>query len=317
MSESTLRTTGVTKTPAVRKEIEAVPVRRPGRWVASAVMAFLLVFLLQGWAANPRMQWATVGDQLFAPVVLEGLGTTLWLTAAAMAIGILGGVVLAVLRMSDNPLLSRLSWLYIWVFRGAPLLVQLLFWYFLAAVVPHVGFGVPWGPTFVEFDTNRLVTQTSAALLGLGLHEAAYMAEIVRSGIASVDDGQPEASHALGMTRRQTLRRIILPQALRIIIPPTGNQVISMLKTTSLVSVIAVPELLTSIQAIYSRNFQQIPLLTVACAWYLLAVSVLSVGQYYLERRYGRGTSRDLPPTPLQRLRSSFAARRPAPLEVR
>ncbi|MFF2507530.1 amino acid ABC transporter permease [Streptomyces sp. NPDC058067] len=317
MSESTLRTTGVTKTAAVSREIEAVPVRRPGRWAASAVMAFLLVFLLQGWAANPRMQWATVGDHLFAPVVLEGLGTTLWLTAAAMAIGILGGVVLAVLRMSDNPLLTRLSWLYIWVFRGTPLLVQLLFWYFLAAVVPHVGLGVPWGPTFVEFDTNRLVTQTSAALLGLGLHEAAYMAEIVRSGITSVDDGQSEASHALGMTRRQTLRRIVLPQALRIIIPPTGNQVISMLKTTSLVSVIAVPELLTSIQAIYSRNFQQIPLLTVACAWYLLAVSVLSIGQYYLERRYGRGSSRDLPPTPLQRVRGSLATRRPAPLEDR
>ncbi|RVU18956.1 amino acid ABC transporter permease [Streptomyces antnestii] len=317
MSESTLRTTGVTKTAAVSREIEAVPVRRPGRWAASAVMAFLLVFLLQGWAANPRMQWATVGDHLFAPVVLEGLGTTLWLTAASMAIGILGGVVLAVLRMSDNPLLTRLSWLYIWVFRGTPLLVQLLFWYFLAAVVPHVGLGVPWGPTFVEFDTNRLVTQTSAALLGLGLHEAAYMAEIVRSGITSVDDGQSEASHALGMTRRQTLRRIVLPQALRIIIPPTGNQVISMLKTTSLVSVIAVPELLTSIQAIYSRNFQQIPLLTVACAWYLLAVSVLSVGQYYLERRYGRGSSRDLPPTPLQRVRGSLATRRPAPLEDR
>ncbi|WP_326715566.1 amino acid ABC transporter permease [Streptomyces sp. NBC_01474] len=317
MSESTLRGTGIAKMPAVRKEIDAVPLRRPGRWVASAALAFVLVFLLQGWAANPRMQWATVGDHLFAPVVLEGLGTTLWLTAASMAIGIVGGVVLAVMRRSDNPLLSRLSWLYIWVFRGTPLLVQLLFWYFLAAVVPQVGLGVPWGPTFVEFDTNQLVTQTSAALLGLGLHEAAYMAEIVRSGIASVDDGQSEAANALGMTHRQTLRRIVLPQALRIIIPPTGNQVISMLKTTSLVSVIAVPELLTSIQAIYSRNFQQIPLLTVACAWYLLAVSVLSVGQYYLERRYGRGASRDLPPTPLQRMRATFAARRPAPLEER
>lgn len=213
MSESTLRGTGIAKTPAVRKEIDAVPLPRPGRWVASAALAFVLVFLLQGWAANPRMQWATVGDHLFAPVVLEGLGTTLWLTAAAMAIGIVGGVVLAVMRRSDNPLLSRLSWLYIWVFRGTPLLVQLLFWYFLAAVVPQVGLGVPWGPTFVEFDTNRLVTQTSAALLGLGLHEAAYMAEIVRSGIASVDDGQSEAANALGMTHRQTLRRIVLPQA--------------------------------------------------------------------------------------------------------
>lgn len=313
MSESTLRTAHVIKASAGRREIDAVPVRRPGRWFASAALVFLVVFLVEGWASNERMQWATVGDHLFAPVVLEGLATTLWLTAAAMAIGVAGGVVLAVMRRSTNPLLSRLSWVYVWAFRGTPLLVQLLFWYFLAAIVPEVGLGVPWGPTFVEFDTNTLVTQTSAALLGLGLHEAAYMAEIVRSGIASVDDGQTEAAHALGMTRRQTLRRIVLPQALRIIIPPTGNQVISMLKTTSLVSVIAVPELLTSIQAIYSRNFQQIPLLTVACAWYLLAVSVLSVGQYYLERRYGRGASRDLPPTPLQRMRTALAGRGTSP----
>ncbi|MFD4260814.1 amino acid ABC transporter permease [Streptomyces sp. NPDC058534] len=317
MSDSALHTTRVIKTTGARRELDAVPVRRPGRWIASAVLMFLLVFLLEGWASNERMQWATVGDHLFAPVVLEGLATTLWLTAAAMAIGIAGGVALAVMRRSANPLLSRLSWLYIWAFRGTPLLVQLLFWYFLAAVVPEVGLGVPWGPTFVESDTNALVTQTTAALLGLGLHEAAYMAEIVRSGIASVDEGQTEAANALGMTRRQTLRRIVLPQALRVIIPPTGNQVISMLKTTSLVSVIAVPELLTSIQAIYSRNFQQIPLLTVACAWYLLAVSVLSVGQYYLERRYGRGASRDLPPTPLQRLHGAFATRRPALKEHR
>jgi polar amino acid transport system permease protein len=216
-----------------------------------------------------------------------------------------------VLRQSTNPLLSWISRLYIWVFRGTPLLVQLLFWYFLAAIVPKIGVGVPWGPTFVELDTNHLIPQTTAALLGLGLHEAAYMAEIVRSGLNAVDEGQTEAAHALGMTRRQTLRRIVLPQALPIIVPPTGNQVISMLKTTSLVSVIAVPELLTSIQAIYSRNFQQIPLLTVACAWYLLAVSVLSIGQYFLERRYGRGSRRDVPPAPLKRVRAVLAVQRP------
>ncbi|MET8468113.1 amino acid ABC transporter permease [Streptomyces sp. NPDC006422] len=277
------------KTGSAAHEIKAVPLRRPGRWAATAVLAFAVVFLVEGWAGNPRMKWGTVGDFLFAPVVMEGLATTLWLTVLAMAVGIVGGIVLAVLRMSDNPLLSWLSGAYIWVFRGTPLLVQLLFWYFLSAIVPRIGIGVPWGPTFVSFDTNTLITQLTAAVLGLGLHEAAYMAEIVRAGIGSVDPGQHEAAHALGMTRRQTLRRIVLPQALRTIVPPTGNQVISMLKTTSLVFAIAVPELLTSIQGIYSRNFQQVPLLTVACVWYLVATSVLNVGQHFLERRYNKG----------------------------
>ncbi|MFI0821116.1 amino acid ABC transporter permease [Streptomyces sp. NPDC021098] len=285
--------------------LRAVPVRRPGQRAAAVVVAFLLVFLLEGWITNPRMRWGTVGEFLFSPVIMEGLRTTLLLTALAMAVGIVGGVVLAVLRMSANPILSRLSWAYIWLFRGTPLLVQLLFWYFLSAIVPTIGLGIPWGPTFVEAETNVLITQLTAAVLGLGLHEAAYMAEIVRAGITSVDDGQNEAAQALGMSRGQTLRRIVLPQALRIIIPPTGNQAISMLKTTSLVFAIAVPELLTSIQGIYSRNFQQVPLLVVACFWYLVATSVLNVGQYYLERRFGRGTSRTLPPTPLQRLRTA------------
>ncbi|MCB5907771.1 amino acid ABC transporter permease [Streptomyces pinistramenti] len=284
--------TAPAKGPADGDRIRAVPLRHPGRWVTSAVLIFVLVFLVQGWAANPRMQWATVGEFLFAPVVLEGLRTTLLLTVAAMAIGIAGGVVVAVLRMSANPVLARLSAFYIWVFRGTPLLVQLLFWYFLSAIVPVIGFGVPWGPTFFQVDTNRLITQMTAAVLGLGLHEAAYMAEIVRAGLDSVDEGQSEAAHALGMTRRQTLRRIVLPQALRLIIPPTGNQAISMLKTTSLVFAIAVPELLTSIQGIYSRNFQQVPLLAVACVWYLVATSVLNVGQHYLERRFRRGDGR-------------------------
>jgi polar amino acid transport system permease protein len=287
------------------ESLRPVPPRRPGQRVAAVVVAFLLVFLLEGWITNPRMQWGTVGEFLFSPVIMEGLRTTLLLTFLAMALGIVGGVVLAILRMSANPILSRLSWCYIWLFRGTPLLVQLLFWYFLSAVVPTIGLGIPWGPTFVQADTNDLITQLTAAVLGLGLHEAAYMAEIVRAGITSVDDGQNEAAQALGMSRGQTLRRIVLPQALRIIIPPTGNQVISMLKTTSLVFAIAVPELLTSIQGIYSRNFQQVPLLVVACFWYLVATSVLNVGQYYLERRFGRGTSRDLPPTPLQRLRAT------------
>lgn len=308
MKSATPPTSG-REAPAGSTAIEAVPLRRPGRLILCAALLFLLFFLVEGWATNPRMQWHTVGEFLFAPVVIEGLGTTLLLTAVAMLIGVVGGIVLAVLRMSDNTLLARISGLYIWVFRGTPLLVQLLFWYFLSAIVPRIGLGIPWGPTFVEFDTNLLITQLTAAFLGLGLHEAAYMGEIVRAGITSVDGGQTEAAHALGMTRRQTLRRIVLPQALRVIIPPTGNQAISMLKTTSLVFAIAVPELLTSVQGIYSRTFQQVPLLTVACIWYLVATSVLNVGQYYLERRFTRGSLRDLPPTALQRLRAALATK--------
>ncbi|MEU6786904.1 amino acid ABC transporter permease [Nonomuraea angiospora] len=283
-----MTTTGQTAPPAPRERIQAVPLRHPGRWVSAAVLGFLVIFLLQGWVANPRMEWKVVGEYLFSPAVLSGLGTTLLLTLLAMIVGVAGGIVLAVLRMSPNPLLAALSAFYIWVFRGVPLLVQLLFWYFLSAVVPKVGLGVPWGPTFFEVDTNLIITQLAAAVLGLGLHEAAYMAEIVRAGMTSVDHGQTEAAHALGLTRFQTLRKIILPQAMRVIIPPTGNQVVSMLKTTSLVFAIAVPELLTSIQGIYSRNFQQVALLTVACFWYLVATTVLNAGQHYIERRFSR-----------------------------
>ncbi|NUW35991.1 amino acid ABC transporter permease [Nonomuraea sp. SMC257] len=283
-----MTTSQQTARPAVKAEIQAVPLRHPGRWVGAGVLGFVVIFLLQGWVANPRMQWEVVGEYLFSPAVLSGVGTTLLLTLLAMVVGIAGGVVLAVLRMSPNPLLSSLSGFYIWIFRGVPLLVQLLFWYFLSAVVPTIGLGVPWGPTFVQFDTNMIITQLAAAVLGLGLHEAAYMGEIVRAGIASVDPGQTEAAHALGLTRFQTLRKIVLPQAMRVIIPPTGNQVVSMLKTTSLVFAIAVPELLTSIQGIYSRNFQQVPLLTVACFWYLVATTVMNAGQHYIERRFSR-----------------------------
>lgn len=277
-------------TTGAARAIQAIPLRRPGRWVTAGILAFVVFYLLQAWITNDRMQWPTVGKYLFAPVVLEGLFTTIWLTVAAMLIGVVGGVLIAVMRQSDNPFLSTISWLFIWLFRGVPVLVQILVWYFLAAIVPQIVVGVPWGPELFAVDTNSLITQTTAALLALGLSEAAYMAEIVRAGMSSVDRGQTEAAQALGLTNQQTLRRIVLPQALRVIIPPTGNEVINMLKATSLVSVIAVPELLTSVQAIYSQNFQQIPLLVVACTWYLVVVSILSIGQLYLERRYARGT---------------------------
>jgi polar amino acid transport system permease protein len=227
--------------------------------------------------------------------VLGGLRNTLILTLLSMVIGIVGGIALAVMRLSPNPVLSSVAGVYIWLFRGTPLIAQLLFWNFLAALYPRLSLGVPFGPEFISFDTNQLINQFTACLLGLGLNEAAYMAEIVRGGLVSVDEGQSEAAGALGMSRTQTLRRIVLPQAMRVIIPPTGNETISMLKTTSLVVVIGYFELLTSVQRIYSTNFQTIPLLIVAAAWYLALTSILSIGQGYIERHFGRGSSRAAP----------------------
>jgi len=218
--------------------------------------------------------------------------------------------VLAVMRLSPNPLVSRASWLYIWFFRGTPVLVQLLFWYNIAALYPKLALGIPFGPALIHPDVNALVTAFRAGVLALGLNEGAYMAEIVRAGMISVNEGQTDAAQSLGMTRVQTLRRIVLPQAMRVIIPPTGNETISMLKTTSLASVITVSELLRSVENIYSRNFKVIPLLIVASIWYIVCTSVLYVGQYYLERHYGRGHSRELSPTVLQRWKGGLLAGR-------
>jgi polar amino acid transport system permease protein len=275
--------------------IQAVPVRHYGRWVAVAVLAVLAAMLVNTLLTNDGFRWPVVGEYLFAPPVLNGLRNTLVLTVLSMAIGIVGGITLAIMRLSPNPVLSSVSAVYIWLFRGTPLIAQLLFWNFLAALYPRLSLGIPFGPEFISFDTNQLIDQFAACLLGLGLNEAAYMAEIVRGGLLSVDQGQHEAAGALGMSRAQTLRRIVLPQAMRVIIPPTGNETISMLKTTSLVVVIGYFELLTSVQRIYSVNFQTIPLLIVAAIWYLALTSVLSVGQMFLERRFGRGVHRGQP----------------------
>jgi polar amino acid transport system permease protein len=294
------------------EELRAVPVRHRGRWVASAIVLFLVVVAIHSVATNPRFGWGTVGHYLFTHRILAGLVKTLELTVIAMVVGVLLGVVLAVMRLSPNPLVSSASWVYIWLFRGTPVLVQILFWSFISALYPRISFGVPFGgPELFGGNANSIITPFVAAVLALGLNEAAYMAEIVRAGIISVDEGQTEAAQSLGMTRLQTMRRIVLPQAMRVIIPPTGNETISMLKTSALVSVIATPELLYSAQLIYAVNFKQIPLLLVASIWYLVVTSILSVGQYYVERRFRRGSSRDLPLTPLQRLRLNLRYIRP------
>jgi len=285
------------------EDIRAVPVRHPGRWVAAAVVLVAAVALVRSVVTNPRFEWSVVGEYLFDHRIFEGLQKTVELTVIAMAIGIVLGVVLAVMRLSPNKLVSGASWLYIWFFRGTPVLVQLLFWYNIAAIYPKIALGIPFGPAFVHADANTLITPFTAAILGLGLNEGAYMAEIVRAGIISVEEGQSDAAHSLGMTRLQTMRRVVLPQAMRVIIPPTGNETISMLKTSSLVSVIAVADVLYAAQNIYSVNFKTIQLLIVASAWYLVCTSILYVGQYYLERHYGRGASREEDLTPLQRAR--------------
>ncbi len=277
--------------------ITAVPVRHPGRWIAAAIVVALAFVVIRSMATNPRFEWSVVGDFLFSSRIIDGLIVTLYLTAIAMVIGILLGILLAVMRLSPNPMVSGASGFYIWLFRGTPVLVQLLFWNFISAVYPTIDFGL------VSFEANSLITPLVAAILGLGLNEGAYMAEIVRAGILSVDEGQGEAASALGMTRLQTMRRIVLPQAMRVIVPPTGNETISMLKTSSLASVIALTELLYAGQLIYSANYKQIPLLITVSIWYLVATTVLSIGQYYLERRFGRGAKREQKQTPLQRLR--------------
>jgi polar amino acid transport system permease protein len=270
--------------------VKAVPVRHPGRWVTVAVIAVLAAMLANSFATNSRYQWSLIKHYAFTSPVLHGVLVTIELTIAAMAMGIVGGTLLAVMRLSANPVVSSASWLYIWAFRGTPVLVQIYLWYNLSYLYRSVSLGVPFGPTFVTFNYNHLVSGITAGILALGLNEAAYMAEIVRAGILSVDSGQSEAASALGMGRGLIMRRIVLPQAMRVIVPPTGNETISMLKTSSLVSVIAIAELLKQTQNVINRTYATVPLFIMASLWYLAMTSVLTVGQYYIERRYGRGT---------------------------
>jgi polar amino acid transport system permease protein len=284
--------------------------------VASLLVLAFAAAVVNSLITNPRFQWSVVGQYFASQQLLNGLYLTLELTVVAMAVGVVLGTLLAVMRLSPNPLVSGGSWVYIWFFRGTPVLVQLLLWYNISALYPEISLGIPFGPTLFHGSANTLIPPFAVAILGLGLNEAAYMAEIIRAGLISVDPGQTEAAHALGMTRLQTIRRIVLPQAMRVIIPPTGNETISMLKTTSLVSVIALAELTYSAELIIARTFQTIPLYITASLWYLIVTSVLTAGQFYIERHFARGTARELPVTPLQRLRRlvfTFHAPPPGP----
>ncbi len=271
-------------------KIVAIPIRHWGRWISAVIILFVAFAMLWSLWHNPNVDISTIRHNLFAPYVLRGVVVTIELTIIAMVIGLVGGVLLAVMRLSPNPVLKTVAWAYIWFFRGTPILVQILFWGFVGALYKNIFVGLPFtGIVFGHASTSRLIGAFTAAILALGLNEAAYAAELVRAGIISVDRGQYEAAHSLGMSGGLTMRLIVLPQAMRVIIPPMGNETISMLKTTALVSVISGTDLMTNIQLAYSQNFKTIPLLLVASIWYLALTSVMSVGQYYLERHFGRG----------------------------
>jgi polar amino acid transport system permease protein len=272
--------------------IKAIPVRHWGRWIATAVVLYLAAALIVSLVRNPRIDLGTIAEFLFKDLALQGLVVTLELTSVAMLIGIVGGTLLAIMRLSENPILSSLAWVYIWFFRGTPLFVQILFWGFLGALYPTIFIGLPFsGIVFWQAETSNLIGATTAAILALGLNEAAYAAEITRAGIISVDRGQWEAAMSLGMPSGLMMRRILLPQAMRVVVPPMGNETITMLKSTSLVAVISGHELMSNLQTAYAQNFKIIPLLIVACIWYLLLVTLLSLGQSYLERYFERGFS--------------------------
>ncbi|GHH90306.1 amino acid ABC transporter permease [Streptomyces capillispiralis] len=308
MTADIKKTDGPADTPPAGPEaIKAVPVRHYGRYV-SAVLALAIFFALVWAFANGDINWGAIPDYFFNDRILTGVRETLWLTFLSMVIGIVGGLLLAVMRLSKNPVTSSIAWFYIWFFRGTPVLVQLFVWFNLGFVFEYINLGPVYKDEWSEFMTPFLT-----ALLGLGLNEAAYMAEICRAGLLAVDEGQTEAAHALGMSHSKTLRRIVVPQAMRVIVPPTGNEVINMLKTTSLVAAVQYYELLRYAQDIGTTSGATVEMLFLAAAWYLILTSVLSVGQYYVERYYARGSSRQLPPTPWQKVRAhltSFSSRK-------
>jgi polar amino acid transport system permease protein len=288
--------------------IKAIPLRRPGRFVAAAIVLILIGLFIYGAATNKAYDWSTFGSYLFDQRVSRAAAITLSLTGLAMLAAVILGVVLAVMRLSPNPVLKWVSWIFVWFFRGTPVYVQLVFWGLMVVIYKRIDLGIPFVHQFAHVNTASLFSAYWLAVIGLALNESAYMAEIVRAGISSVDEGQEEAARALGMSWGLSTRRIVLPQAMRVIIPPTGNELISMLKTTSLV--IAVPytaELYSRTRDLSVETFNPIPMLLVASAWYLFFTSVLMVGQFYLERYFARGASRKMSAKQLQALANAQA----------
>ncbi|MEU6782935.1 amino acid ABC transporter permease [Nonomuraea angiospora] len=271
------------------RPLEVVTARHPLRWLAGAGVLVVLAMVASALITNPAWEWPVVGQYLFAPSVVRSVLLTLELTALGIVLGFVLGAVLALMRLSPNRLLSSVAWAYVWLFRSVPLILQLLFWYNLALLYPRLSVGVPFGPAFFDFGTMDLIGPLTAAALGLALHQAAYAAEIVRGGLLSVDHGQREAAAALGLPPARRLLRIILPQAMRTIVPTAGNEIIGLVKGTSVVYIMALPELFYQVQVIYNRNGRVMALLLVAAIWYLILTTALSIVQYYVERHYGRG----------------------------
>ncbi|MFF7141742.1 MULTISPECIES: ABC transporter permease subunit [Streptomyces] len=302
------KTAGAKDTPpAGPQAIKAIPVRHYGRYLTAVIAIAILVAIVYAFGQG-KINWHAVPDYFFDDRIMTGVGKTLLLTVLSMLIGIVGGIVLAIMRLSKNPVTSSIAWFYIWFFRGTPVLVQLFLWFNLGLVFEYINLM----PIYKDYWSN-FMTPLLTALLGLGLNEAAYMAEICRAGLLAVDEGQTEAAQALGMSHSKTLRRIVVPQAMRVIVPPTGNEVINMLKTTSLVAAVQYPELFRYAQDIGQVSGAPVEMYFLAAAWYLVMTSVLSVGQYYIERYYARGSSRSLPATPWQKVRAhltSFSSRK-------
>ncbi len=298
--------------------LRVVPARHPGRVVLAVVVGLVVAAVLYSFVTNPRWEWGVVAQWFFAESILRGLLETLKLTVMAGAVGFGLGLVLALMRLSPSALISGVSWTFSWIFRSTPLLVQLLLWYNLGYLYERVRLGIPFtDATFFDARTSDLMTPMLAAVLGLGLHQAAYAAEMIRGGILSVDQGQLEAASALGIPARDRSLRIVLPQAMRAILPPAFNEIIGLVKGTSIVYVLAHAELFFTVQLIYGRTQQVLPMLLVATLWYVVITSLLSIAQYYIERHYARGAVRTLPPTPLQRLRSRLRGLRPLPAGAR
>ncbi|WP_329250840.1 amino acid ABC transporter permease [Streptomyces canus] len=284
-----------------------LPLRRPGRWIATAVVLVLTAQFVHGLVTNPFYQWDRFGYWFLRPTVLDGLVITLEVTAYSAVLGLLGGILLALARLSKSPVLRAVSWTYVWALRSIPLIVLLLFLYNFSALYKTLSVGVPFGPAFFSFDESRLATDMVIAVIGLSLNEAAYAAEVVRGGILSVDQGQHEAASALGLPKGYQFRKIVFPQALRSITPNYVNQLIGLIKSTSLVFYVSLLDLFGTVQSMGSTYPGDIvPLLLVATVWYLILTSAVSVVQFYVERYYARGATRSLPPTPFQKLRAGL-----------
>ncbi|MGU3437909.1 amino acid ABC transporter permease [Actinomycetes bacterium M1A6_2h] len=279
----------------------------PWRWVISIVTLVLVAQFLHGLATNAGWDWSTFAQYFTAKSVLAALWLTIQLTFWGTLIGFALGIALAAARLSQNPVLQIISWFYIWAFRSIPLIVQLLFWFNIAYLYRTLSLGIPFGPSFFEFNVNSVISGSTAAIIGLALHQAAYSAEIVRAGIISVDQGQLEAAAALGIPKRREFFKIVLPQAMRGILPNAANEVISLFKGTSIVLVMAIAELFYQVQVIYGRSGRVVPMLMVATVWYVILTSILSIVQFYVERHYAKGALRNVPLTPIQKLRKQLA----------